>query len=327
LIQIQIPLTTFRHDFTVYEVIKFPVPVTGHPTYNTFLLNLPRYFVTSRHNNFYFTLENDDIKRNPKLLYLTDSRISFNSFNTGATCLSALFRNYIMQVREICSFQLQEVPPELQIHFLSNSRILLTNVSEMAIKCGTKDSIFQGCTQCIRDLACNCQVTILAPNSSVPSRSCPPKISTCRYDVNVRQIQHIINLAALQSFFTDDSLGSLSASTYLNQPLPVHLPQLNQFKHQYHQFLSKDIQSSHNLHKFSNRVKNDSINFQGVSDVILHDMQNIISSNDDDSLLSPRVTHVTWWLQWTSILFHIFRFWQFCDFSISCELWQLPLFS
>jgi len=36
LIQIQIPLTTFQHDFTVYEMIKFPVSVTGRPTYNTF---------------------------------------------------------------------------------------------------------------------------------------------------------------------------------------------------------------------------------------------------------------------------------------------------
>ena len=196
LIQIQIPLTAFQHDFTVYEVIKFPVPVTGRPTYNTFLPNLPRYFVTSRHSDFYFTLENDDTKRHPKLLYLTDSRISFNSFNTGATYLSALFRNNITQVRELCSFQLQEIPLEPKIHFLSNSRILLTTVSEIAIKCGTKDSIFQGCTQCIR----NCQVTILAPNSSVASRTWPPKISTCRYDVNVTKIQHIINLAALQSF-------------------------------------------------------------------------------------------------------------------------------
>ena len=111
LIQIQIPLTTFQHEFTVYEVINYPVPVTGRPTYKTFLppycvILSPAYTTIF----FYFTLQNDDTKRHPKLLYLTDSRISFNPFITGAKCLSALYLNNMTQVHELCSFQQQEAP-------------------------------------------------------------------------------------------------------------------------------------------------------------------------------------------------------------------------
>jgi len=110
LIQIQIPLTTFQHEFTVYEVINYPVPVTGRPTYKTFLPPYRVILSPAYTAIFYFTLQNDDTKRHPKLLYLTDSRISFSPFITGATCLSALYRNNMTQVHELCSFQLQEAP-------------------------------------------------------------------------------------------------------------------------------------------------------------------------------------------------------------------------
>jgi len=66
-------------------------------------------------------------------------------------------------------------------------------------------------------------VTILASNTSHSLRTWPPKLSTCRHDVNITKTQHIANLVALQSFFTDDSLGSLTGDTYLNQHLPVEL--------------------------------------------------------------------------------------------------------
>jgi len=69
LIQIQIPITTFQQEFTVYEVINYPVPVTGRPTYKAFLPTLPRYFVNNKYSDFYFALQTDDNKRHPKLLY------------------------------------------------------------------------------------------------------------------------------------------------------------------------------------------------------------------------------------------------------------------
>ena len=34
LIQLQFPLTTFNHDFLVFEVTSFPVPVTGRTTHS-----------------------------------------------------------------------------------------------------------------------------------------------------------------------------------------------------------------------------------------------------------------------------------------------------
>jgi len=54
LIQVQIPITTFQHEFTVYKVTSFHVPVTGRISHSTSLSDLPSFFVTSRHNHYYF---------------------------------------------------------------------------------------------------------------------------------------------------------------------------------------------------------------------------------------------------------------------------------
>ena len=174
LIQLRIPLTTFRHEFAVYKVTTFPVPVTGRPTYKTFLSNFPRYFVASSHSDFYFTMRNIDNSRQAGLLYLTHNGLSLSSFTTGATCLSAIFRNNVTQIRDLCSFTLHENPLEPQVHFLSNSRIPLINVSQITLNCSTGDRTFLGCTQCVRNIKCNCQVKLFTPNSSQPARVWPP---------------------------------------------------------------------------------------------------------------------------------------------------------
>jgi len=135
LIQLQVPLTTFNYDFLVFKVTSFPVPVTGRTTHSTWLLNLPHYFVTSRHSLYYFTMDHDDSTRHPRLLYFPDSNTVFKSFNTASSCISALFRNNNTQILQLCSFSLHEQSLEPNVLFLENGRILLTNISEMTLDC------------------------------------------------------------------------------------------------------------------------------------------------------------------------------------------------
>jgi len=301
LIQVQIPITTFQHEFTVYKVTSFHVPVTGRISHSTSLSDLPSFFVTSRHNHYYFFMDHDDDTRHPNLLYLLDNDIVFRSFQTGATCTSAIFRNNISQIRQLCSFSIHERTLEPSIHFLSNSRILLTNISQVTLDCGGEIRIVDGCVQCVREISCNCRVGIFWENSTQLTRFWSPKLARCRSSVNITKVRYVVNMASLQSFFSDTSLGALTGSSYLDQPLPVELPVFRHYKHKFHQFISKDVKRSHDLRKFSNRVKNDSIVFHEVSDIVLNHMSQIIGSYDEDTLLTPRVSEVSWWLFWSSI--------------------------
>ena len=295
-------VTTFHHEFAVYKVTTFPVPVTGRSSHSTSLLDVPNYFVTSRQSPFHFVMQHDDNFRHPKLLYLTGSNIVLRSYQSGATCVSALFRNNVSQIRDLCSFSVQERILEPNIHFLPNNQILLTNVLEMLLKCGSNNRILDGCTQCVRQVPCNCAIKIFLQNYTFPTYYWPPKLANCHLTFNVSQTRHVINLASLQLFFSDSSLGDLSENTYLTDPLHVQLPAFRHYKHEFQQLISKDVTRSHNLRKFADKVRNDNLIFHEVSDVVFDQMSKIISADDKDLLITSRFTSVTWWLIWSGIL-------------------------
>ena len=80
------------------------------------------------------------------------------------------------------------------------------------------------------------------------------------------------------------------------------LPAFREYSHDFHQFITRDAFRSHNLRKFSDRVRNGSVVFREISDVILDSMTDFITSSDDDSLISLQFTDLNWWLNWTSII-------------------------
>ena len=201
LINLQIPVSTFRTEFTVYRVNSFQAPVAGQNKHNIVVTGLPAYFVTNDRLDFYFYMENDQATRHPKLLYITENRVSFRSFHTASSCVSALFMNDVTQVHNLCSFTLQENPLQPAVHFLSNSRILLTNVSSLLLTCGSQDKNLTGCLICTRQVLCNCCVKLFLQNSTVPNFFWPPKLTQCDFRTDGSEIMHIVNMASLQSFF------------------------------------------------------------------------------------------------------------------------------
>jgi len=201
LINLQIPLSTFQTKFTVYRVDSFQVPMAGQNEHNTLITGLPAYFVTNDQLNFYFCMESDQTTGHPNLLYMTDNKIPFRSFHTASSCVSALFLNDVAGIHKLCSFTLQESPLLPTVHFLSNSQILLTNVSSLLLTCGSQNRNFTGCLICMRQVPCNCRVQLFLQNSTLPNFFWPSKLTQCDFRADGSQIRHVINMASLQSFF------------------------------------------------------------------------------------------------------------------------------
>ena len=82
--------------------------MAGQNKHNTLVTGLPAYFVTNDRLDFYFYMKNDQTTRHPKLLYISENRVSFRSFHTASSCVSALFMNDVTQVHNSCSFILYE---------------------------------------------------------------------------------------------------------------------------------------------------------------------------------------------------------------------------
>ena len=176
----------------------------------------------------------------------------------------------------------------------------MTNLSRAELHCNDTQILIPYCVQCIRTIPCYCAITILSENTSSPHTVWPPRLTRCPRSINVTNVTHIVNLAALQSFFSRPSLGALTGNIYLPQPLSVSLPDFRHFRHKFQDFLSAERTRSHDLRKFAASVKNDTLIYDDLADIVLHDSNNWQSNGVD--LFIPRFTTPTWWLLWSSLL-------------------------
>jgi len=94
-------------------------------------------------------LNDDDTSIHPTLLYVMDKDIVFKDVLSGASCVGALFINNLTQIRELCSFVLEEKPLPPSILSLQNGRIPLTNISTYTLDCNLTKTQIVGYTQCV----------------------------------------------------------------------------------------------------------------------------------------------------------------------------------
>jgi len=153
----------------VYRVDSFQVPVAGQNEHSTLVTGLPAYFVTNDRLNFYFyrPMENDQATAHPKLLYIADNRFFFVHFTELVFLL--LFMNDVTRVHNLFFFALHQNFLQPAVHFLFNSRILLTNVSSLLLTCGSQDKNLTRCLICMLQIPCNCRVKLFLQNSSLPN--------------------------------------------------------------------------------------------------------------------------------------------------------------
>ena len=187
------------------------------------------------------------------------------------------------------------------IALLGNGEILVTNVTALTLDCDNTQITRQGCLQCVQKLPCGCAIKLLAENSTHPKSFQLANRKGCSPYSNTTLIRRTINLAALQAFFNQKALGDLTGNTYLSTELPVSLPAFRHFENKFQQFLSVNTQTSHNLHKFSQRVKNDSVIYNDLADILVHRYANL-QTDGFDLLVNPYYTTATWWLLWTSVI-------------------------
>jgi len=242
----------------------------GQTSHTTILQDLPLFAATNRQNTRYFTLDQDDDSVNPALLYTINKPIVFHDTDASASCVSALFHNDVGEIHQLCSFTLRRQPLAPNILFLEQGDVLMTNVSHVTVDCNDTQTPMPDCIQCLRTLPCYCSLQVTTGNSSRFQSFWPPRYTPCPHSANITDVKHVVNLATLQSFFSHDALGGLAGNTYLPQPLPVSLPNFRHFRHKFQNLLSVDRASSHDLRKFANRVKNQSLIFDELADIVLH---------------------------------------------------------
>jgi len=106
------------------------------------------------------------------------------------------------------------------------------------------------------------------------------KMATCDVPNSTIVTRSIVNLAVLQNFFNDSELGQLQGDTLLDKRLQVRLPEFRTYEHEFKNMLANDETNKYNLQKFAKRVKNDSVVYHHLADVVAEQMQKVNFQDD-----------------------------------------------
>jgi len=119
--------------------------------------------------------------------------------------------------------------------------------------------------------------------------------------VNVTEAKNVVNLAVLKSFFSDEDLQGLSAGTLLSKDLQVHLPKFKHFQHKFQELLAATTTKRYELKRLVAKVKNDSVIYHSIADVVTEQMQQVIYDSSIYDLIDPGFDSYQWWLRWITI--------------------------
>jgi len=302
LIQVHLPVTSIPSPMVIYEIQTFPVAVPGKPDHVTQIKGLPRYLFVDEITEYYVSWEEQLEDLDSDLMYVLRQNFPFRSFDLAPSCGSALYLNNVSLVRQLCGFHVERSTLVPDIKFLTDSEILIINMPNISVECKGESLAMPGCQMCVRKLSCGCMIQLLSTGDYRPERFWPAKLGNCTRGLNISESLNVVNMAALQAFFSDVELGDLKGDSLLTRELQVKLPNFNHFQHKFQELLAADDRKRFDLQKFSQKVKNDSKIFHGIADVVTEQMQQVLYDNGFYQMLDSGFASPSWWLKWGAII-------------------------
>lgn len=266
-ISLHIPVSAFTSALEVYEVQSFPIPLNQSTKHASQLLDLPNILAITQDRQYYLTMTSEqwDLcvghsrRLCPFQLPLTPI--------TKHSCITALFLQLPQQIKELCDFRFVQGAITPQLVELDPGDILVSNISELVLKCPSSQTSIPGCHFCVINLPCSCSLTTEA-------LYLPPRLGNCHNRTQVSKL-YPVNLALIQHFFKQDIKGD----TMFPSPLKISTPPFKLFKHNFSNFVANDKAKHLNLQKMAAAAKKNEQIFQDLADPIL--ATNIMESDID----------------------------------------------
>ena len=160
LVQMHIPVTTRRQHLTLYKIETFPVAVDDQLGHVTQIIGLPKYLAATSEFPYYILPTHVRDNDRSFLLNLGRNRDPFRSFRNSPSCASALYKNNRQLIQQLCHFQLRTTSLTPSLTFLSDTELLLLNVTNVTLHCGTYVNQIPPCLMCVHRVNCECRVNL-----------------------------------------------------------------------------------------------------------------------------------------------------------------------
>ena len=265
------------------------------------MIGLPRYILVDENREYYVSWNKELDDNYDGLMYVTDGSLQLKSFDFAPECVSALFQDNAAKIMDNCNFEMEQTVLLPSITFLSKSEFLVINMPNLTIDCRGESDILPGCDMCVRQLTCGCTIKWMDEQEMAPISYWPARLGKCHEVINVTEAKNVVNLAVLKSFFSDDDLEGLSAGSLLSKDLQVHLPNFKHFQHRFQELLAATTKKKYDLKRLVAKVKNDSVIYHSIADVVTEQMQKVIYDSSFYDLIDPGFDSYQWWLKWITI--------------------------
>ena len=220
----------------------------------------------SRHTVITFDFDSLPEIKASNLIYLDETKglKGFVDATDSTECIIAIMQNEKSAVEKGCKFNLVTNFVEPQIFVIDRSHVVLTKVNA-TIRCLANPTRLINCSStCQVILPCRCE--FISPIGFVPQR-----LDDCMKHRDV-QVQHQVNLALLQQFFSESQLHDISGDTLLSDPLKVMLPPLIIFQAEFSHEV-EDKRAKFDLEQIANLTKEDKQAFASLAHSMVSDWQ------------------------------------------------------
>ena len=156
IVTVQVPLTSMATEFYIYEIKTYPLVLEKDKTHIMVLEEMPNAVAISRNQEFYYTLDNNDMQEINMHHYSKIQRIYL--LTAVPSCVMSVFRDIKHLVDKTCIYSIVKNALETGIHHLEKATYFMINVESYKITCdnGQNTTVQTGCASCVVQLRAGC---------------------------------------------------------------------------------------------------------------------------------------------------------------------------
>jgi len=279
IISLHVPLTlkSLLNPLNFVKFQKIPIINPHENTHYTKLTYNFKWIAFSLDEPFFLTFRDFPRLRNDLFLDLRYSESKLRKMNQ-ISCTTALIRGSLTDIKRLCKYTIFPRPLPPSVYQLSDTAILLSNISDVTIMCHNESvTVRHDVIQFVYNTHCGCSLT--TQDFYIPFTSL-----NCMRNLNASiEVSHILNLPYLSEFLHYDIVKELKADLFLNRTLEAKLPELPIASAEFERDLKLEEETSLDLQTAINQSKSDTQIYKSLSHYIYNRMiQNQSMQSDFD---------------------------------------------
>ena len=206
-----VPVSPWKDNFLIYEIIPFPLPVTNQTNVVTELETKSKYLAITEDKSHYSLLTDHQFTACSSHTDAACTKGLIVSDSYYSTCVLAIFLDDYKTARRLCTYVVRKADQTSYLINLGEGQVILVNSPGYYFDCDDGATSFhEGCTLCQVTLPCLC--SIISGHQSVAR-----KLDTCTPQTKPLQVRHAVNLPLAWSTLEADAINSLQdAPTFEN---------------------------------------------------------------------------------------------------------------